>query len=81
MANSLYKYKRKGKSNLIMSGEIMGEVTLTPIVTALQNAIEPSDIVDFFATGVTVALPLILTWFGARWIYARFKNAVKGGRG
>lgn len=59
----------------------MASVTLQPIVTALQGAISASDIVTFFATGVTVALPLILTWFGARWIYRRFTNAVKGGRG
>lgn len=64
-----------------MSGDIMGEVDLSGIVTALQNTISGQDIVDFFATGVTVALPLILTWFGCRWVYARFKNAVKGGRG
>lgn len=63
-----------------MSGD-MGSVSLTPVVTALQSAITPENIVSFFATGVTVALPLILTWFGARWIYKRFTNAVKGGRG
>ena len=64
-----------------MSGDVMSSVTLQPIVTALQGAITPSDIVTFFATGVTVALPIILTWFGARWIYKRFTKAVKGGRG
>lgn len=62
-----------------MSGE--GIADLTPIVSALQSAITSSDIVTFFATGVTVALPIILTWFGARWIYRRFTSAVKGGRG
>ena len=55
--------------------------SLQPVVTALQGAITSSDIVTFFATGVMVALPLILTWFGCRWIYRRFTNAVKGGRG
>lgn len=64
-----------------MSGDVMDSVSLQPIVTALQSAITGSDIVTFFATGVTVALPIILTWFGARWIYRRFTNAVKGGRG
>lgn len=37
--------------------------SLQPVVTALQGAITSSDIVTFFATGVMVALPLILTWF------------------
>lgn len=63
-----------------MSGD-MGSVTLEPIVTALQSAITATDIVNLFATGVKVALPLILIWYGAKWVYARFKNAVKGGRG
>lgn len=63
-----------------MSGDIMGNVSLEPIVTALQGAISPSDIVTLFTTGVTVALPLILIWFGARWVYRRFTNAVQGGQ-
>ena len=63
-----------------MSGDVMGSVSLEPIVTALQGAITPTDIVTLFATGVVVALPLILTWFGARWVYRRFTNAVQGGQ-
>lgn len=55
--------------------------TLTPIVTALQSAITVSDIVQLFASGVVVALPLILVWFGCKWVYRRFTNAVRGGRG
>ena len=62
-----------------MSGESIAD--LTPIVEALQGAITSGQIVNFFATGVMVALPLILTWFGCKWIYRRFTNAVKGGRG
>lgn len=63
-----------------MSGDMSG-VTLQPVVTALQGAIQATDIVTLFATGVTVALPLILTWFGCKWVYARFTRATKGGRG
>lgn len=63
-----------------MSGD-MANVSLNEVVSALQGAITGQDIVTFFATGVTVALPIILTWFGCRWIYRRFVNAVKGGRG
>lgn len=59
-----------------MSGE-----TLQPVVTALQGAITGTNIIELFATGVTVALPLILVWFGCKWVYRRFTNAVKGGRG
>lgn len=59
-----------------MSGE-----SLTPVVTALQNTIQGSDIIDLFATGVQVALPIILIWYGCKWVYRRFTNAVKGGRG
>lgn len=62
-----------------MSGE-MADVSLAPIVTALQGAVTGNDIVSLFATGVTVALPLLLVWFGARWVYRRFTNAVQGGQ-
>ena len=58
----------------------MGEVSLAPVVTALQSAITASDIVTLFATGVAVALPLILIWYGCRWVYRRFVNAVQGGQ-
>lgn len=57
-----------------------GDVSLAPIVTALQAAITPTDIITLFTTGVTVALPLILVWFAARWVYRRFTNAVQGGQ-
>lgn len=64
-----------------MSGEIMADVSLEPVVTALQSAITPANIVTLFATGVKVALPLILIWYGCKWVYRRFTNATKGGRG
>lgn len=54
--------------------------TLQPVVDALQNAISVTDIVNLFTSGVVVALPLILVWFGARWVYRRFTNAVQGGQ-
>ena len=55
-----------------MSGEIFTSTTLQPVVSALQGAISTTDIVNLFTSGVTVALPLILVWFGARWV----KNTV-----
>lgn len=64
-----------------MSGEpIFTSTTLEPIVEKLQEAITVTDIVNLFTSGVVVALPLILVWFGARWIYRRFTNAVQGGQ-
>lgn len=63
-----------------MSGEIFTSTTLQPVVSALQGAISTTDIVNLFTSGVTVALPLILVWFGARWVYRRFTNAVQGGQ-
>lgn len=64
-----------------MSGDnAFSATTLQPIVSALQGAITVQDIVNLFASGVVVALPLILVWFGARWIYRRFTNAVQGGQ-
>lgn len=58
----------------------MGEVSLQPIVTALQSAVTGNDIVTLFATGVTASLGIMLVWFGSKWVYRKFTNAVKGGR-
>lgn len=63
-----------------MSGDMFSTTTLQPVVDALQNAISVTDIVNLFTSGVVVALPLILVWFGARWVYRRFTNAVQGGQ-
>lgn len=63
-----------------MSGDIFSTTTLQPVVDALQKAISVTDIVNLFTSGVVVALPLILVWFGARWVYRRFTNAVQGGQ-
>lgn len=64
-----------------MSGESpISATTLQPIVEALQSTITVTDIVNLFTSGVVVALPLILVWFGARWVYRRFTNAVQGGQ-
>lgn len=54
--------------------------TLAPVVEAMQGAISTTDIVNLFTSGVTIALPLILIWFGCRWVYHRFTNAVQGGQ-
>lgn len=59
----------------------MSNVNLSTIVSALQGAVSASDIVSLMATGIAVALPLILTWFAVKFIYRKFVMAVKGGRG
>ena len=64
-----------------MSGDIMTGVDLSSVVSALQGAVTGSDIITLMATGITVALPLILTWFAVKFIYRKFVMAVKGGRG
>lgn len=52
-----------------MSGDMSSQLApLDDIVETLQETIQATDIVQFFATGVKVALPLILTWYGARWV-------------
>ena len=63
-----------------MSGDMFTSTTLEPVVTALQGAITTTDIVNLFTSGVTIALPLILIWFGCRWVYRKFTNAVQGGQ-
>lgn len=63
-----------------MSGDMFTTSTLAPVVAALQGAISTTDIVNLFTSGVTIALPLILIWFGCRWVYRKFTNAVQGGQ-
>lgn len=63
-----------------MSGDMFTTSTLAPVVEALQGAISTTDIVNLFTSGVTIALPLILIWFGCRWVYRKFTNAVQGGQ-
>lgn len=63
-----------------MSGDMFTTATLKPVVDALQGAISTTDIVNLFTSGVTIALPLILIWFGCRWVYRKFTNAVQGGQ-
>lgn len=63
-----------------MSGDMFTTSTLQPVVEALQGAISTTDIVNLFTSGVTIALPLILIWFGCRWVYRKFTNAVQGGQ-
>ena len=56
----------------------MGSIDLSPVVTALQSAVTPANIVSVFATGVAVSLGLVLAWTGCKWVYGKFIRAVKG---
>lgn len=56
----------------------MGTIDLSPVVTALQSAVTPANIVSVFATGVAVSLGLVLAWTGCKWVYGKFIRAVKG---
>lgn len=64
-----------------MSGDYMGNVTLQPIVDAIQGSAVPQDIVSLVATGIAIGIPFIITWFAVRYIFRKFVSAVKGGRG
>lgn len=64
-----------------MSGDYMGNVTLQPIVDAIQGSAVPQDIVALVATGIAIGIPFIITWFAVRYIFRKFVSAVKGGRG
>lgn len=68
----------RGKKGV--SGEL-ANVSLQPVVTSLQAAVAPTDIVTLFATGVAVSVGIVLIWFGCKWVYGKFIRAVKGGRG
>lgn len=44
-------------------------VTLQPVVDTLTRVVQPTDIVNLFATGVGASILIILTWFGCKWVY------------
>lgn len=53
---------------------------LTPIMTALTDAITPTSIVAMIASVIGYAMPFVLMWFGYRFLKRAFTKAVLAGR-
>lgn len=53
-------------------------VDVTGIVTAL-GAFNTTNLLAVITAGLGIAIPLVLLWFGFRWIYKKAKGALKRG--
>lgn len=52
------------------------------IVSAITGALagfSPSALSEVLVAGLGIAVPLVLAWFGFRWIYRKAKGALKRG--
>lgn len=49
------------------------------IVTSLTEGFSASALADILVKGLTIAIPLVLLWFGFRFIYKKAKGALKKG--
>lgn len=50
-------------------------------ITGSMGDFSAANIVKIITSGLAIAIPLVLLWFGFRWIYRKVKSAAKGGRG
>lgn len=53
-------------------------VDVSGVVTAL-GAFNTSNLLSVIVAGLGIAVPLVLLWFGFRWIYSKAKGALKRG--
>ena len=49
------------------------------IVTSLTEGFSAGALADILVKGLTIAIPLVLLWFGFRFIYKKAKGALKKG--
>ena len=54
-------------------------VDLSPVTTALTNAVSVGDIITLLASILTFGLPFVFMWFGIRKVIRIFRSAVMGG--
>lgn len=53
--------------------------TLSTFLTSITSALAelaPENLVTVITTGLGLAVPLILVWFGFRWVYGKVKGAL-----
>lgn len=55
---------------------------ITSIVNSMKTSLADfsvANVVEAIAGGLAIAVPLVLVWFGFRWIYRKAKGALKKG--
>lgn len=47
-------------------------------ITGSMGEFSAANVVKIITSGLAIAIPLVLLWFGFRWIYGKVKGAAKG---
>jgi uncharacterized membrane protein len=50
-------------------------------ITGAMTEFSAGNVVKIITAGLAISIPLVLLWFGFRWIYRKVKGATKGGKG
>lgn len=59
--------------------ETTSTVDVSQIVSALSG-FNVTNVVNVIVAGLGIAVPLVLIWFGFRWVYGKAKGALFAGR-
>lgn len=61
------------------SGDNLGDLSFTPIVDAVTDAISPLDIIRIIGMTITAGMAFVLAWFGIRKVLKALKSAIFSG--
>lgn len=50
-------------------------------ITGAMGEFSSANVVKIITSGLAISIPLVLVWFGFRWIYRKVKGGAKGGKG
>lgn len=50
-------------------------------ITGAMGEFSSANVVKIITSGLAITIPLVLVWFGFRWIYRKVSGTAKGGRG
>ena len=65
---------------LFMDGEVANSIDFSQLISALQNAITPAQLLTVLASVVGVGIAFVLMWFGVRKLTSAFTSAVMRGK-
>ncbi len=65
---------------LASAGEGTGLATFITSVTTALGDFSTTNLSSVIVAGLGIAVPLVLCWFGFRWIYRKAKGALNRGR-
>ena len=54
--------------------------TLETIVSQVQTALSTGEVFGIIGQALTIALPLVIAWFGFRFVYGKAKSAFRKGK-